>query len=153
MGNVDNLRDEIKSNQRDLVNLKEEMSSKMDEGFKKEQQARQQIQKEIMQGFKNEENARQHCAVRSAQGWDWGQVSLPGPCHSLLDGMKFSFHERWNSEVGSQITLREAFNMSQTMKLRNLWVVLKEWCPNMPQSGLIGTTQRRNKEPGRGKLW
>ena len=31
----------------------------MDEGFKKEQQARQQIQQEMMQGFKNEEYARQ----------------------------------------------------------------------------------------------
>ena len=59
MGNVDCLRDEIKGNQKDLVNLKEDMSSKMDEGFKREQQARQQIQCEIVHGFKNEENAIQ----------------------------------------------------------------------------------------------
>ena len=31
----------------------------MEEGFKKEQHARQQVQSEKVQGFKNEENARQ----------------------------------------------------------------------------------------------
>ena len=31
----------------------------MDEGFKKEQHARQQVQSESVQGFKHEENARQ----------------------------------------------------------------------------------------------
>ena len=59
MGNVDSLREGIKGNQKDLENVKEEISLKMDEGFKKEQHARQQIQSEIAQGFKNEENARQ----------------------------------------------------------------------------------------------
>ena len=55
MGNVDSLRDEVKGNQKGS----EDMSSKMEEGFKKEQHARQQVQSEIVQGFKNEENARQ----------------------------------------------------------------------------------------------
>ena len=59
MGNVDCLRDEIKGNQKDPVNLKEDMSSKMDEGFKREQQARQRIQCEIVLGFKNEEKTIQ----------------------------------------------------------------------------------------------
>ena len=36
MGNVDCLRDDIKGNQKDLMHLKEEMSSKMDAGFKRE---------------------------------------------------------------------------------------------------------------------
>ena len=49
MDNAECLRDEIKGNQKDLVNLKEEVSSKVDEGFKREQQARQQIQCEIVQ--------------------------------------------------------------------------------------------------------
>ena len=31
----------------------------MEEGFKREQHARQQVESEIVQGFKNEENARQ----------------------------------------------------------------------------------------------
>ena len=35
MGNVDSLRDEIQRNQKNLENLQEEMSSKMNEGFKK----------------------------------------------------------------------------------------------------------------------
>ena len=35
------------------------MTTKMEEGFRNEQQARQQAQKEIMNGLKNEENARQ----------------------------------------------------------------------------------------------
>ena len=30
------------------------------------------------------------------------------------------------------------------MKLRNLWVALKEWCRNKPKSGLIGTGPGRN---------
>ena len=34
--------------------------------------------------------------------------------------MIFSFHERWNSKVGSQIILRRAFRVSQTMQLRNV---------------------------------
>ena len=37
----------------------------------------------------------------------------------LLGGMKRSFHERWNSKVGSQSTSRATFKVSQTMKLRN----------------------------------
>ena len=48
MGNVDCLRDEVKGNQKELVHLKEEMSSKTDEGFKKEQHTRQQIQSETV---------------------------------------------------------------------------------------------------------
>ena len=48
IANVDNLRDEMKGDQRDLVNLTEEMSSKMDEGFKKEEHARQLIQREMV---------------------------------------------------------------------------------------------------------
>ena len=35
VGNVDSLRDEIKGNEKNLQNLEEEMSSKMEEGFKK----------------------------------------------------------------------------------------------------------------------
>ena len=35
------------------------MTAKMEEGFRNEQQAKQQAQKEIMNGIKNEENARQ----------------------------------------------------------------------------------------------
>ena len=35
------------------------MTAKMEEGFRNEQQARQQAQKEIMAGLKNEDNARQ----------------------------------------------------------------------------------------------
>ena len=46
-----------------------------------------------------------------------------------------------------------AFKVSQTMKLRNSRVILEEWCHNKPKSGLIGTKPRRNKEPGRGRLW
>ena len=53
------MRDELIGNQKGLENLKEEMSSQMEEGFKKEQFARQQIQNEMVQGFENEENARQ----------------------------------------------------------------------------------------------
>ena len=39
--------------------MEENMSAKMAEGFRNEQQARQQAQNEIMKGLKNEENARQ----------------------------------------------------------------------------------------------
>ena len=53
------MRDELIGNQKGLENLKEEMSSQMEEGNKKEQFARQQIQNEMVQGFENEENARQ----------------------------------------------------------------------------------------------
>ena len=59
MDNLDSLRHETKRDQENRVNLQEEMSSKMNEGFKKEQHARQQVQSEMVQGFKNEENARQ----------------------------------------------------------------------------------------------
>ena len=58
MGYVDSVRDELKRNQKGLENLKEETSSQMEEGFKKEQFARQQIQNEMVQGFEHEENAR-----------------------------------------------------------------------------------------------
>ena len=43
----------------DYKNLEEKMAFKVEEGYKKEQHARQQVQSEIAQGFKNEENARQ----------------------------------------------------------------------------------------------
>ena len=43
----------------DHKNLEEKMSARMEEGFKNEQQARQQIHSEIMQEFTNEEHARQ----------------------------------------------------------------------------------------------
>ena len=42
----------------DDKNLQDKMVLKMEEGFKKEQQARQLVQHEIAQGFKNEESAR-----------------------------------------------------------------------------------------------
>ena len=45
--------------QEDYINMEEAMTAKMEEGFRNEQQARQQAQKEIMAGLKNEENARQ----------------------------------------------------------------------------------------------
>ena len=45
--------------QEDYKNMVETMSGKMEEGFRSEQQARQQAQNEIMEGLKNEENARQ----------------------------------------------------------------------------------------------
>ena len=59
MGDVDSVRDELKGNQKGLEKIKEEMGSQMEEGFKKEQFARQQIQNEMVQGFEHEENARQ----------------------------------------------------------------------------------------------
>ena len=115
MGIVHSLRDEIETNHRGLVKLKEEMSSKMDEGFKKEQHARQQIQSEIVQGFNNEGNARQlvqkelvvmkddFLNLKMGSGstvCSEASVPLLGQRQSFLDGMKFSFHERWNSKVG-----------------------------------------------------
>ena len=41
----------------DYKELEDKMVAKMGEGFKKGQQARQQVQNEITQGFRNEENA------------------------------------------------------------------------------------------------
>ena len=43
----------------DYNKMEKTMTAKMEEGFKSEQQARQQAQSEIMQGLKDEENARQ----------------------------------------------------------------------------------------------
>ena len=43
----------------DYNNMEKTMTAKMEEGFRNEQQARQQAQKEIMIGLKKEENARQ----------------------------------------------------------------------------------------------
>ena len=43
----------------DSNNMERTMAAKMEEGFRNEQQARQQAQKERMKGLKNEENARQ----------------------------------------------------------------------------------------------
>ena len=40
-------------------NVEEKMAARMEEGFKKEQHTRQQIQSQMVQGFKNEEHARQ----------------------------------------------------------------------------------------------
>ena len=40
MGNVDSLKDETKGNREDLVNHEEEMRSKMEEGFKNEQDSK-----------------------------------------------------------------------------------------------------------------
>ena len=45
--------------QEDYKKMEEAMTTKMEEGFRNEEQARQQIQKEIMAGLKNEANVRQ----------------------------------------------------------------------------------------------
>ena len=47
------------SRREDYTKMERKMSAKMEEGFRSEQQARQQAQNEIMKGLKNEENARQ----------------------------------------------------------------------------------------------
>ena len=41
-----------------MTRIWRKMVHKMEEGFKEEQQARQQLQNEIAQGFKSKENAR-----------------------------------------------------------------------------------------------
>ena len=43
----------------DYNKMEQAMTAKMEEGFRNEQQAREQAQKEIMAGLKNEENARE----------------------------------------------------------------------------------------------
>ena len=45
--------------QEDYRNMQKTMTAKMEEGFRSEQQARQQAQSEMMKGLKDEENARQ----------------------------------------------------------------------------------------------
>ena len=45
--------------QEDHSEMEQAMTAKMEEGFRNEEQAREQSQKDIMAGLKNEENARQ----------------------------------------------------------------------------------------------
>ena len=47
------------SGQEDCKSMEETMWAKMEEGFRSEQQARQQAKNEMMDGLKNEENTRQ----------------------------------------------------------------------------------------------
>ena len=47
-----------------------------------------------------------------------GVCVRPPPLTSVA-WMIFSFHERWNSKVGSQIILRRVSRALQTMQLRN----------------------------------
>ena len=140
MGIVHSLRDEMEGDQRGLVNLKEEMSSKMDEGFKIEQHARQQIQSGIVQGFNNEESARQlvqkDVAVmkddikKTQDGWWQYDVqrghrtfARPAPLTSrwneIFIARKMEF-KGW----GHWVLLRVTFKVSQTKKLRNFWSIL-----------------------------
>ena len=105
--NVDSLTDEIIGNQKDLEKLKEEMCSKMEEGFKKEQQAGQQIHKEIMHGFMNEENARQLVQ----RNWRSGTFAGPPPLTSRWN--EFFFPRKMEF---SWMTQRVTFWESQMMK-------------------------------------
>ena len=57
--------------QEDYKNMEETMSAKMEEGFRSEQQARQQAQSEIMQGLKMPDRwCRKIFRSRSAEGRD-----------------------------------------------------------------------------------
>ena len=111
--------------------LRKKMVISMEDGFKKEQNARQQVQSEIAQGFKNEEHARQlvqkELAImkheiknlsedRPELEWDWGPVPQFGHRHSPLGAVKLSVQGKWKSKVGSQISQRIAIRVSRMEK-------------------------------------
>ena len=125
----------------DYKSLEEKMSARMEEGFKNEQHAGQQIQSEIVHGFKKEENARKmvqnELAVMKDELKSLKMGSGSTVCTEASTGVglgsgTFAEHpptSRWNEifvprrmefKGWSLITLRLVLKGSQTMKLRHL---------------------------------
>ena len=109
----------------------------MEEGFKKEQHARQQVQSEIVQGFKNEEKCEtagskragfhegrnqesengqwQHCLQRGQYRSETGGLELLlGHHYFPLGGLKPSFQGRRNLKARSQMVQRVVFRELRT---------------------------------------
>ena len=158
----------------DHKNLEEIVVSQMEEGFKKEQHARQQVQNEIAQGFKNEENARQLVQKEPAIMKDEIKNLEMGSGSTVCSeaGVRYSC-----SATSTFFSVERNFHSKENGIQRLGHRLFKEWpsgsggwrdndildftwrkrCRNRPKDGLIWTKTR--KEQGRrprkivGSMW
>ena len=73
--------------------------------------------------------------------------------HPFVDGMKFSFHERWNSKSGVTDYPTGNFQDVTDDEVSKLLCDLERMVPQHDQKWIDWDQPRRNKEPRRRKLW
>ena len=124
--------------QEDYTKTEEAMTTKMEEGFRNEQHAREQAQKEIMDGLENEEKPPtdgtdrltskdkiRHLESGSGIGGTAGSevrtAAGRGPSGTfarppLSGSTTYLCHDEWSSKVGSRTTSGAGTKGSQTQK-------------------------------------
>ena len=155
--------------QQDYKKMEAAMTAKMEEGFRNEEQAGQQTQKQIVAGLKNDANDRQMVqndlqaikdaaallAVMSVRLLEEGQVvrSQDRRKEWPLGSTTCSCHDEWSLKVGSRTTSSAGTKGSQTQRIRISSMICTRWYLMRSKNTLIGSKPGTNKERGQPRLW